>query len=93
MRIGLIGVGRMGSVLARLLASGNVDLCLFDRNTENMNMIAKELNISTANNLEELVKIGTVILAVPDNEVVRCIKMFNQIKEPITVINIATNVS
>ena len=93
MSIGLIGVGRMGSVLARLLADGHVELCLFDRNTEKMKLVAKELNVSTTNNLEDLVKIGTVILAVPDNEVIKCIKIFNQIKEPVTVINIATNVS
>lgn len=92
MSIGLVGVGRMGAVLAKILA-GHVDLCLFDRNTEKMQMVAKELNVSTVNNLEELVKIGTIILAVPDSEVLRCIKLFNQIKEPITVINIATNVS
>lgn len=92
MSIGLVGVGRMGAVLAKMLA-GHVELCLFDRNNEKMKMVAKELNLSTVNSLEELVKIGTVILAVPDNEVLRCIKMFNQIKEPIIVINIATNIS
>lgn len=35
---------------------------------------------------------GIVILAVPDHEVVSRIKVFNQMKEPLTVINIATNV-
>jgi len=92
MGIGLVGVGRMGRVLAKLLA-GNVELCLFDRNVDKMNMAAEELNVSTVNNLEDIVKVGTVILAVPDHEVVSCIKVFNQIKEPITVINIATNVA
>jgi len=92
MRIGLIGVGRMGRILARLLA-GNVELCLFDRNIEQMNQVATELNVATVNQLEDIVKMGTIILAVPDYEVVSCIKVFNQIKIPIQVINIATNVA
>ncbi|WP_378951736.1 NAD(P)-binding domain-containing protein [Pelosinus sp. sgz500959] len=92
MGIGLVGVGRMGRVLATALA-GNVDLCLFDRNRAQMNAIAETLSVSTVDHLEEIVKMGTVILAVPDHEVVSCIKMFNQIQEPITVINIATNVA
>jgi len=92
MGIGLVGVGRMGAVLAKRLA-GHVELCLFDRNTERMNVVAEQLNVCTVNNLEDIVEMGTVILAVPDNEVVSCIKRFNQIKKPITVINIATNVS
>lgn len=92
MDIGLVGVGRMGRVLAKALA-GHMELCLFDRNSEQMHMAAEEFNISTVNHIEDIVKMGTVILAVPDHEVVSCIKIFNQIKEPITVINIATNVA
>ncbi|MBP2626905.1 MAG: oxidoreductase coenzyme F420-dependent [Firmicutes bacterium] len=92
MDIGLVGIGRMGRVLAKLLA-GHVELCLFDRNASNMNTLAEELYVSTVNNLEDIVKMGTVILAVPDHEVVSCIKIFNQIKKPVTVINIATNVA
>lgn len=92
MGIGIVGIGRMGRVLARILA-GDVELCLFDRNDEQMNLMAEELAVSTVDSLEEIVKMGTVILAVPDHEVVSCIKIFNQIKEPITVINIATNVA
>ena len=92
MGIGLVGVGRMGKVLAKSLA-GHVELCLFDRNSEQVNVVAAELSVSTVDSLEDIVKMGTIILAVPDHEVVSCIKIFNQIKEPITVINIATNVA
>lgn len=92
MEIGLVGVGRMGRVLAKLLA-GHVELCLFDRNIEQMNQVAAELNVTTVNKLEDIVKMETVILAVPDHEVISCIKVFNQIKSPIRVINIATNVA
>lgn len=92
MEIGLIGVGRMGRVLAKLLV-GHVELCLFDRNIEQMKQIATELNITTVNSLKEIVQKGTVILAVPDNEVINCVEIFNQINSPIRVINIATNVT
>lgn len=92
MKIGLVGIGRMGRVLAKLLA-GHVELCLFDRNEEQMNVIAAELAISTVDSLEDIVTMETVILAVPDHEVVSCIKIFNQIQKPMTVINIATNVA
>jgi len=92
MKIGLVGVGRMGRVLANSLV-GHVELCLFDRKEEQMKGLATELAISTVDKLEDIVKMGTVILAVPDHEVVSCIKIFNQLKEPMTVINIATNVA
>lgn len=92
MKIGLVGIGRMGKVLAKGLRDDR-ELYLFDRNIEQMNRVAKELNVATVNKLEEIAKIGIVILAVPDHEVISCIKVFNQIREPLIVINIATNVA
>jgi pyrroline-5-carboxylate reductase len=91
MIIGLVGIGRMGRVLAELLAE-HVDLCVFDKNVEYMNIVAKEVNASTVTTLEEMAAMETVILAVPDREVISCIKVFNQQEKPLTVINIATNV-
>lgn len=91
MIIGLVGIGRMGRVLAELLAE-HVELYVFDRNIEQMNRVAKELTISTVTSLEDMAAIETIILAVPDREVISCIKVFNQQERPITVINIATNV-
>ena len=92
MKIGLVGIGRMGRVLAGLLAR-QVDLCIFDRNTDQMNFVAEELQVSTVDTLEEMTGMNTVILAVPDLEVVSCIKVFNSINKPLSVINIATNAS
>jgi len=77
--------------LSELLAE-HLELCIFDKNTERMNMVAEELHISTVSNLEDMIELKTIILAVPDCEVVSCIKVFNQIEKPILVINIATNV-
>lgn len=92
MKIGLVGIGRMGRVLAGLLAR-QVDLCLFDQNRKQMKMIAEELGVSTADTLEEITEADVVILAVPDLEVVSCIKIFNGVHKPLSVINIATNAS
>ncbi|SFL50320.1 NAD(P)-binding domain-containing protein [Pelosinus propionicus] len=92
MKVGLVGIGRMGRVLAGLLA-GQVDLVIFDRNIEKMEKAAEELSVSTVSSLGEMAELGIVILALPDSEVVSSIKVFNTIGKNVTVINIATNVS
>ena len=91
MKLGIVGIGRMGKVLTSLLAK-QVDLYIFDRNLDQMNGVAAEFNVSTVDTLEEMADLDMVILAVPDPEVVSCIKVFNTIKKPLRVINIATNV-
>ncbi|GBG58491.1 hypothetical protein SPFL3102_03195 [Sporomusaceae bacterium FL31] len=92
MDVGLVGVGRMGEVLARKLA-GHVNLYLLDRDLGRIQQLAAELNVSVANNLAEIAQLGRVILAVPDREVISCIKDFNEMKQPLVVINVATNVA
>jgi len=92
MDVGLVGVGRMGEVLARKLA-GHVNLYLLDRDLCRIQQLAAELNVSVANNLAEIAQLGRVILAVPDREVISCIKDFNEMKQPLVVINVATNVA
>jgi len=92
MQVGLIGGGRMGRELARRLKD-HVELTIFDRDAAFLATVQNELGIPAAGSIDELAAIGTVILAVPDPEVVNCIKDFNQLKTPITVINIATNVA
>ena len=91
MKIGLVGIGRMGSVLATILAD-HCELYLFDKNTTRMNLVAEGLSASVANDLKEIAKIKLIVLALPDREVITCIKEFNQLNKPITVMNIATNV-
>ena len=56
-------------------------------------MTAEKYGVLTANSLEEAAGLGTVILAVPDPEVISCIKVFNELKKPLTVINVSTNVA
>lgn len=92
MDVGLVGIGRMGEVLARKLA-GIVNLYLLDRDLCRTQQLAAELNVSAANNLAEIAQLGRVILAVPDREVISCLKDFNEMKQPLVVINVATNVA
>lgn len=91
MPVGLVGVGRMGKALAAKLA-GHIELVLFDRDNTQLTAVAGEYNTRISDSLEDMAELGTVILAVPDREVISCIKVFNQLSEPLTVINIATNV-
>ncbi len=90
--IGLIGVGRMGRVLVGKL-SGHVELKIFDREDSRLHTVAKELGVQVAGSLEELAELGTVILAVPDREVISLIKDFNQLCQSVIIINVATNVA
>ncbi|MBP2663636.1 MAG: hypothetical protein H6Q71_1584 [Firmicutes bacterium] len=90
--IGLIGVGRMGRVLAGKLA-GHVKLTIFDREDSRLQAVAEELGVAAAASLEELAELGIIILAVPDREVLSLIKDFNQLHQPVRIINVATNVA
>ena len=92
MRIGMVGVGRMGKVLASRLKECS-EILLFDRDPDRLAKIAEELDLPVAAGIDELAEIGVVIMAVPDREVVSLIKDFNLIKKPLVVINIATNVA
>ncbi|WP_371374661.1 NAD(P)-binding domain-containing protein [Sporomusa aerivorans] len=91
-QVGLIGVGRMGRVLAGKLA-GHVALKLYDRNEGRSQAAAGELGVSAAGSIEELAEWGAIILVVPDREVISLIKDFNQMERPLNIINVATNVA
>lgn len=91
MTIGLIGVGRMGKALAARLGD-QFDLTIFDRDTVRLLAVADEYGLKSAACIEDMSDLGTIILSVPDREVISCIKIFNQMQKPLKVINIATNV-
>lgn len=90
--IGIIGVGRMGRVLAGRL-NDHTALKIYDRDDNQLKEVAEELGIQAARSLEELAELGIVILAVPDREVISLIKDFNQLAHPVIIINVATNVA
>ncbi len=91
MQVGLVGVGRFGKELARRLKD-RVSLTVFDRDAASLTAAQRKLGISTASSIGELAGLGTVILAVPDSEVMDCIGEFNRLDVPLMVINVATNV-
>lgn len=92
MRVGLIGIGRMGRVLAARLAVVH-ELYLHDRNPELAQAVAERTGAQVVDSLAEVAAQDIVILAVPDREVLSCIKAFNQLQQPVNVVNIATNVA
>lgn len=92
MSVGIIGAGRMGRVLAGILAQQHT-LYLFDRDETKLRQVAGETGAVAAESLEDIVRQQRVILAVPDREVISCIKALNEQKQPVQVIHIATNVT
>lgn len=93
MRIGIVGIGRMGRVLAVRLAEV-AELTLYDVCIDQMIKVAAATGAKPAESLAEAASGDAVILALPDREVIDCIKEFNQIRhKPIAVINVATNVA
>ncbi|MDF2501289.1 MAG: hypothetical protein K0Q77_2003 [Anaerosporomusa subterranea] len=93
MRIGIVGIGRMGRVLAVKLAEV-AELTLYDVNSDRLAKVAAATGAKVGASLEEAALGDAVILALPDREVIDCLKDFNQIRRsPITVINVATNVA
>lgn len=91
MRVGLIGLGRMGQVLAEKL-QGKVDLVLYDRVIERVEALAADSS-SVARSMADFKERDIIILAVPDAEVLGCVRELNALKTPLVVVNIATNVT
>jgi pyrroline-5-carboxylate reductase len=93
MQIGIVGIGRMGRVLAVRLAEA-AELTLYDVKLDQLAEVAAATGAKAGASLEEAVLGDAVILALPDREVIDCLKELNQIRHsPITVINVATNVA
>ncbi len=92
MKIGLVGIGRMGFVLAGKLAP-YAELWLFDQHGGQIQAAKENFNVKIADNLDQIADTGLVILAVPAQQVVSCIKEFNRRERPLIVINIATSVA
>jgi len=92
MKVGLIGVGRMGQVLAARLAPLH-QLYVYDRNLDLAEAVAAQTGAVAVKDLAELVTTETIILAVPDREVLSLIIEFNNLGQPVAIIKIATNVA
>lgn len=92
MKVGLIGVGRMGTVLANRLKS-NVEITIYDKDSECIKKKAHELGVNYVVEMEELLDRDVIILAIPDREILACIQEFNTMGNSINLISIATNVA
>jgi hypothetical protein len=83
----------MGRILAVRLAE-TTELTLYDVNSKQLDKVAAAIGAKAGASLEEVALSDAVILALPDREVIDCLKEFNQIRRSaITVINVATNVA
>ena len=89
--ISIVGIGRMGRVFAQKLADSR-RLVLYDRDIDQAAAAAARVGACAAASLEEAAECGTVILAVPDREVLSCIEYFNSLKKELIVVNVATSV-
>lgn len=89
--LAIVGIGRMGQVLAEQL-NRHFTLYLYDRDPHHTARMAASLGAVACASLADTVTAGTVILAVPDSEVVNCLKEYNGLGVPVRIINIATNV-
>lgn len=89
MRVGLVGLGRMGQVLAEKL-SGKVDLRLYDK--ESVRIEALSVSSSAVKSITDFKDCEIVILAVPDSEVLECVRELNALKTPLLAVSIATNI-
>lgn len=71
-RAGVIGLGRMGYVFAKLLMAGEVHVLAYDRNHERVQMIAKE-GATAAADLADFAGCDLVLTSLPDDDVVRAV--------------------
>lgn len=93
MRISIIGIGRMGRVLAVRLAKA-ADLTLYDVDGKQLAKVAAAVGAKNSASLEEAAVSDAIILALPDRDVIRCLKELNHIRRSsLVVINVATNVA
>ena len=91
MRIGVLGTGRMGSILAARFAVGH-DVSLYDADAASANAAAKSLGLKSSASLAEL-EAEAVVLAVPDSAVASCLEKMRELKKNWQVFSVATNIS
>ncbi len=91
MRIGLIGTGRMGRILAARMETEN-DVVIYDANSESAIAVAKSLRLKAAATLVEM-DVDAVVLAVPDSAVGACLAELRHTNRRWNVYSVATNIS
>ncbi|CAM3127773.1 3-hydroxyisobutyrate dehydrogenase [Legionella steigerwaltii] len=91
MNITLIGLGKMGSVLAQRLLAANFNLTVFNRTAEKMQPLVKA-GAKGAKNLEDAVKDAKIIITclLDDNAVLETVSHFVHLLQP-NVIHVGTS--
>ena len=91
MRIGVLGTGRMGRILAERFAVGH-EVVLYDVNPDSAKPVAESLGLKSAASLAEL-EVDAAVLAVPDNAIKACVENMKETARQWKVFSIATNIS
>ena len=91
MRIGMIGTGRMGRILAERMATVH-EVVLYDADPAVAQSIASSMGVGMAESLAKL-DVEAVVLAVPDDAVETCVKALRAAEKRLPLFNVATNIS
>jgi len=91
MKVGIIGTGRMGRILAQRMAAQH-EVCLYDADPVAARQLAGQLQVQSVGSLEEL-DTASVVLAVPDGAVKCCIEELQRQTKMQHVFSVATNIS
>ena len=91
MRIGLVGTGRMGKILAARLAVDH-EVILHDADNEGARAVAASLGLRAVGSLLEF-DVDAIVLALPDAAVGSCIGQLRELVREAMVFSVATNIS
>ena len=91
MRIGMIGAGRMGRILAARMALEH-EVVIYDADVSGAKKVADDLRLTGVASLAEM-NVDVVVLAVPDSAVESCIMKLRDVDKPWKVFSVATNIS
>lgn len=91
MKIGVIGTGRMGKILAARVATRH-EVVLYDANIAGAQAVATTLGLKSVSSLAKM-DVDAVVLAVPDSAVAPCIEALRETEASWKVFSVATNIS
>lgn len=91
MKIGVIGTGRMGRILAARLAGEN-EVVVYDANGQNAKAVAESLELKAMGSLSEM-DVDALVMAVPDIAVGSCVAELGKLGKSVIVFSVATNIS
>lgn len=91
MKIGVLGIGRMGRILAERIAELHT-VTLFDADAAAAQAVASSLGLCAVAKLADLAA-EAVVLAVPDSAVGECVESLRAAGKTFPVFSVATNIS